>query len=71
VAVAAVVDEADLGVQTFELAVEQSEVDRGQDRFAVLRQGSGQGEDRGNPAAAGAGEPVVEVGVGAVAGRCR
>src|SRR4249919_2507361 len=67
VAVAAVVDESGFGVEAFEFGVGQAEVDSGQDAGAVFAQGLGELDDRGDAAAAGSGQPAVEVGVGASA----
>lgn len=46
--VVAVVDEPDLGVQAFEFAVGQPEIDRGKDLFAVFADGAGEVDDGGD-----------------------
>jgi len=61
VAVAAVVDQADLAVETFELGVRQAELDGGEDAVAVGSDGPGQRDERGDAAAAGPGQPPVEM----------
>ena len=62
VSVAAVVDQSDLAVEAFELAVGQAELDGGQDAVAVGPDCLGQGQERGDAASAGPGQPPVEVG---------
>jgi hypothetical protein len=67
VAVAAVVDEADLAVEPLELAVGQAQVDSGQELVAVAADGARQVQHGRDAGAAGAGEPGVQVGVGTAA----
>src|SRR6478752_4519638 len=64
VAVAAVVDEADFGVGAFEFPVGESELDGCEDAVSVVSDGLGEPDECGDAAAAGPGEPPVEVGWG-------
>ena len=64
VSVAAVVDQPDLAVEAFEFAVAQAEFDGGEDAVAVGAHGLGQGDEGGDAAAAGPGQPPVQVGGG-------
>jgi hypothetical protein len=68
VSVAAVVDQSDLAVEPFELGVGEPEFDGGEDVVAVGADGLGDGDNGGDAAAAGTGEPGVEVGVGTAPG---
>ena len=48
-AVAAVVDEPDLGVEALEFRVGEPELDRGQDPVTFLADGAGELDERGDP----------------------
>ena len=61
VAVTAMVDEADLRVEAFELRVRQSEIDGGEDPLPVGLHRLGQLHEGGDPAPLGPAEPPVEV----------
>lgn len=61
VAVATVVDEADLAVESFELRVRQPELDSGEDPVAVGADRSRQRDERGDATAARPRQPPVEV----------
>src|SRR5215211_8063024 len=63
-AVAAVADQADLGVQALEAAVGEAEADGGEDAVAVLAQGAGEADERLQPRPGGPAQPGLEVGRG-------
>ena len=58
---AAVADEPDAAVETFEASVVEAEADRGEDPVAVTADGAGELYERLQPGAGGPGEPGVDV----------
>ena len=64
VAVAAPLDEPDLGVDAFEAGVGQAEFDGGDDGVGVFLDAAYEVGERGDPAAFRGGAPTFEVGAG-------
>jgi hypothetical protein len=60
-AVAAVADQADAAVESFESSVVEGEPDRVEDRVAVAADGAGELDERFEPGPGGPGQPGVEV----------